>query len=418
MSLRRRLLSVLHKRLLGCALPLRLAFWDGEIFDFSAAPSVTVTLRTPQTARDFLLGRFDRLGDAYVAGDILVEGDAQEILRIGIELAERVGKTRWLPQVVRALGFVSFRHSKAADARAIAHHYDVSDAFYRAFLDSRMIYSCAYFRRGDEDIDTAQEQKLAHICRKLRLRPGERLLDIGCGWGGLLQFAARRYDIEAVGVTNSRAQFETARTRMAAAGLDARVEIRNEDYRDIAGRARFDRIVSVGMYEHVGAGNWRPYFASIERLLKPGGLLVHHGIITTDPDGKAQGPPGGEFIDRYVFPGGALANLPRLLTEMARVKLEPVDVEDLRPHYARTLALWSSRFESNRDAVIAAGGIERYRIWRIYLAGMGQAFERGWLSIAQVVAYKPTSTGPAPRPWTRNHQYASDNLSTLCARAD
>lgn len=405
MPLRRRLLSLLKTRFGEDPPPVRLVFWDGQAFNFSAAPAVTLTLRSPRAARDLLFGRFDRLGEAYVAGDIDVEGDTREIMRIGIALAERVGRTRWLSPLLRAAGLVAFRHSKTADARAIAHHYDVSDDFYRAFLDRDMVYSCAYFRSGGEDIDTAQHQKLAHLCRKLRLAPGERLLDIGCGWGALVQFAASRHVVLAVGVTNSRAQCEAAQARIEAAGLGGRVEIRLADYRDIAGREAFDKIVSVGMYEHVGAANWPLYFKTIARLLKPGGVLVHHGIITTDADGRPQGPPGGEFIDRYVFPGGELANLPRLLTEIARCGLETIDCEDLRPHYARTLGLWSMRLDANREAVIAAGGVERYRIWRMYLAGMAQAFERRWLSIAQIVACKPAGGRPAPRPWTRDHQY-------------
>jgi cyclopropane-fatty-acyl-phospholipid synthase len=417
MSLRRRLLSLLRKRFTDHPLPVRLAFWDGEVFDLSPAPTVTLTLRAPRTVRDLLFGRFDRLGDAYVAGDILVEGDPREILRAGIELAEHIGKARWLAPLVRGIRPISFRHSRAADARAIAHHYDVSDDFYRAFLDARMIYSCAYFCRGDEDIDRAQEQKLAHICRKLRLTPGERVLDIGCGWGGLLEFAASRYGIAAVGVTNSRAQCDAARARIAAAGLGDRVVIRHTDYRDVEGGERFDKIVSVGMYEHVGARNWPVYLQCVARLLKPGGVLLNHGIVLTDADGRPQGPPGGEFIDRYVFPGGELANLPRLLTEIARCGLETADVEDLRPHYARTLALWLARLEANREAIVAAGGIARYRIWRIYLAGMAQAFERGWLSVAQVVAYKRTAAGPAPRPWTRRHQYGASEIAGPCAPA-
>ena len=417
MSPRRRLLSLLKDRFSGRPLPLRLTFWDGEVFDFCAAPTVTLTLRSPHTARDFLFGRFDRLGDAYVAGDILVEGDISDIMRTGIELAERVGKARWLTALLRGAGLISFRHSKTDDAHAIAHHYDVSDDFYRAFLDAGMVYSCAYFRTGDEDIDLAQQQKLAHLCRKMRLQPGERLLDIGCGWGGLVQFAATRHDIEAVGVTNSKAQYDTAHTRIAAAGLGDRVDIRLTDYRDIDGHDHFDKIVSVGMYEHVGARNWPIYFKTIERLLKPGGTLVHHGIITTDADGRPQGPPGGEFIDRYVFPGGELANLPRLLTEIARCGLESTDLEDLRPHYARTLALWLARLERNRDAVIEAGGVERYRVWRMYLAGMAQAFDRGWLSIAQIVAYKRMDSHPAPRPWTRQHQYPPPDAAMTAGRA-
>jgi cyclopropane-fatty-acyl-phospholipid synthase len=190
------------------------------------------------------------------------------------------------------------------------------------------------------------------------------------------------------------------------------------DYRDIAGKDCFDKIVSVGMYEHVGARNWPVYFETIDRLLKPGGTLLNHGIITTDAQGRPQGPPGGEFIDRYVFPGGELANLPRLLTEMSARGLETSDVEDLRPHYAKTLELWSGRLEHNRDAVIAAGGIERFRIWRIYLAGMAQAFDRGWLSIAQIVAHKQVGCRPAPRPWTRDHQYTPDPAATFCAPLD
>jgi cyclopropane-fatty-acyl-phospholipid synthase len=418
MSLRRRLLSFLQKRFADRPPPLRLTFWDGEVFDFSAAPTVALTLRAPRAARDLLLGRFDKLGDAYVAGDILVEGHVSDILGTGIDLAERLGKAPWLAPLMRGAGLLSFRHSKSQDARAIAYHYDVSDDFYRAFLDTAMIYSCAYFRSGAEDIDLAQQQKLAHICNKLRLSPGDRLLDIGCGWGGLLAFAASRHDISAVGITNSEAQSAAARERIAAAGLSGRVEIRLLDYRDLDGQDCFDKIVSVGMYEHVGARNWPVYFDTIRRLLKPGGTLLNHGIITTDAEGRPQGPPGGEFIDRHVFPGGELANLPRLLTEIAGHGLETSDVEDLRPHYARTLSLWSERLEHHRDAVIAVGGIERYRIWRIYLAGMAQAFDRGWLSIAQIVAHKHIGGRPASRPWTREYQYARDAAVALCQPLD
>jgi len=418
MSLRRRLLSFLQKRLADRPPPLRLTFWDGEVFDFASSPTVTLSLRTPRVARDLLFGRFDRLGDAYVAGEILVEGAAADILHTGIELAERVGKAPWLAPLGRAAGLLSFRHSRKQDARAIAYHYDVSDDFYRAFLDTAMIYSCAYFRTGSESIDLAQEQKLAHICNKLRLAPGDRLLDIGCGWGGLLHFAASRYEISALGITNSEAQCAAARERIAAAGLSGRVEIRLADYRDVAGQDCFGKIVSVGMYEHVGASNWPTYVHTIRRLLKPGGTLLNHGIITTDSEGRPQGPPGGEFIDRYVFPGGELANLPRLLTEIARHGLEVSDVEDLRPHYARTLSLWSDRFEANREAVISAGGIERYRIWRIYLEGMAQAFDRGWLSIAQIVAHKQAGGRPAPRPWTREYQYSPGERVMLCKPLD
>ncbi|HZT87015.1 MAG TPA: class I SAM-dependent methyltransferase, partial [Stellaceae bacterium] len=267
--------------------------------------------------------------------------------------------------------------------------------------------SCAYFITGDEDIDTAQEQKLDHLCRKLRLARGERLLDIGCGWGGLLCWAAARYGVEAVGVTLSPRQAEEAERRIAAAGLAGHVSVRLQHWRDIPGAAEFDKIVSVGMYEHVGIANLPDYFAAVARLLKPGGVALNHGITSGDRDSHPQGPPGGEFIDRFVFPGGELPHLSRVVYDVASAGLEILDIEDLRPHYPRTLLHWARRLEAQREAAIAAAGIERYRVWRVYMPAMAVAFERGWLSLAQVLATKPLTDGMAPRPWTRAYQYAA-----------
>jgi cyclopropane-fatty-acyl-phospholipid synthase len=258
--------------------------------------------------------------------------------------------------------------------------------------------------RGDEDIDQAQAQKLQHVLRKLRLQPGESLLDIGCGWGGLVQRAAEQYGARATGVTNSAAQAEFA-LKSVEASRGGGVEIRRLDYRDLDASEAYDKIVSVGMYEHVGLANLPRYFELVARLLKPGGALLNHGIIATDARGKAQGPPGGEFIDRHVFPGGELPNLPQVLQMMLQSGLEPVDVEDLRPHYAQTLLLWLRRLESSAVEATALAGPERYRIWRIFLAGMALAFDQGWLSVAQVLAYKPARGRPAVRPWTRAYQY-------------
>ncbi len=405
MSARHRLLSQIRGMTESEPVPLRLVFWDGERFDFEPQPKVTIGIHSPAVVRSFLTGQIGRLGDAYAAGDITVDGQVNDILDTGIALAERFGRLSRLAALAKPLGWLAFRHSRQNDADAIRHHYDVSNEFYRLWLDRSMTYSCAYFPTGAEDIDAAQQAKVDHICRKLRLGPGDRLLDIGCGWGGLVHHAARRYGASCVGVTNSPAQCEHARATMAAEGLDGQVEIRLQDYREIDEPEGFDKIASVGMYEHVGLANMPAYFDAILRLLKPGGALLNHGIVTTDPEGRPQGPPGGEFIDRHVFPGGELPNLPRALQEIARAGLEPVDVEDLRPHYARTLQLWVSRLEARAGEAVAAAGAERYRIWRIYLGGMAYAFDRRWLSIAQVLAYRPAGDRPAPRPWSRAYQY-------------
>ena len=428
-SLRRCLLQHLRDRIAGTPLPLRVAFWDGEAFDFSPTPKITIAIRSRRVMRLFLTGNMARLGDAYVEGDLTVDGRLQDILEVGIEIAERIGRlplvqrAAKLGPLVRSLARLGVRahartHDRKNDAKAIGYHYDVSNEFYALWLDPQMIYSCAYFRTGAEDIATAQEQKLDHICRKLRLRPGDRLLDIGCGWGGLLRWAARHYGVSGVGVTLSRQQHEYAEKRCAAEGLTDRVEFRLQDYRDVPGEACFDKIVSVGMYEHVGIANLPLYFATIARLLTPGGVALNHGICVTDRDGHADGPPGGEFIDRYVFPGGELPHISKVLYEIAGSGLEITDMEDLRPHYPPTLLRWVRRLEANRDAAVRIAGEQRYRIWRMYMAGMAHAFDRSMLIVAQVLATKPGPDGMAARPWTRVSQYCPDENAALAAGLD
>jgi cyclopropane-fatty-acyl-phospholipid synthase len=403
MSLRNRFLARLRDRLADDRLSLRIIFWDGAAFDFTPAPRVTIMLRSRRLLRYFLTGDMARLGQAYVEDEIDVDGRLQDLLQIGITLAERLEKSAPLRGLARLAG--RRRHSIAGDATAVRYHYDVSNDFYRLWLDRNMVYSCAYFETGEEDLDTAQEQKLDHLCRKLRLQPGDRLLDIGCGWGGLLCWAASRYGIEGVGVTLSDQQFTYARARVAETDLTRRIEIRRQDYREIPGEALYDKIVSVGMYEHVGIANLPLYFGAIARLLRPGGVALNHGITTTDRDGQAQGPPGGEFIDRLVFPGGEVPHVSRVLYEIAGVGLEILDIEDLRPHYPPTLLHWARRLEAQRDKAIAAAGVQRYRIWRMYMPAMAYAFDRGWLSVCQVVAQKNLASGTTPRPWTRGYQY-------------
>ena len=403
----------MRARLGDDAPPLRLVFPDRRTFDLAPNPAVTITFHSAEPLRALLKGDFARAADAYVAGRISVDGPIEAVLKAGIALAEKLGRFPPLRGLAGIAAFLPAANSRKRDAANIGHHYDVGNEFYRLWLDRRMIYSCAYFHTGDEDIHTAQQQKLDHICRKLLLRPGERLLDIGCGWGGLLQWAARQYGVNGVGVTLSERQYSSASEAVASSGLAGLIEIRRQHYLDIEDSAGFDKIVSVGMYEHVGLRNLPTYFQAVARLLRPGGVFLNHGIVSTDAAGRPRGPPGGRFIDRHVFPGGAVPHLSRVLIELSQAGLEFADAEDLRPHYALTLQHWSRRLEACRDRAIEAGGPEVFRIWRVFLAGMAYAFDHGWLSVAQVLSFKPSSSGEVRRPWTREYQYRSSDLPPI-----
>jgi cyclopropane-fatty-acyl-phospholipid synthase len=382
------------------ALPLRLKLWDGRAWDLSPHPKVTVSVPRASAARYLLKPDFSTLGEAVVEGHIEVEGPVREIIRIAETLARAASKNP-VPRFWR----LRRRHSKRMDAEAIAYHYDVSNDFYALWLDRNMVYSCAYYRTGREDIHTAQEQKLDHICRKLLLKPGERFLDIGCGWGGLIRWAARRYGVEATGITLSRNQYDYAVERIRAEGLEGRCRVLLQDYRDHPGEGVYDKIASVGMFEHVGLKNLPEYFGVIRRLLKEGGMVMNHGITAVDVDNAWVGLGGGEFIERYVFPHGELPHLSVVVREMAARGLEVGDVECLRQHYARTCHLWSERLEAAHLNAKALAGERRYRIWLLYLAGCAHAFEHNWVSIHQVLATRPLADGRSVQPWTRDYMY-------------
>jgi cyclopropane-fatty-acyl-phospholipid synthase len=365
------------------ALPLRLELWNGQQLDFGQhAPQVTVRVPHASALSYLLTPSLFNLGKAYVEGKIEVEGKVNEIINIGSALARHTLK----PEGKFARISRTFHHSKKRDEEAIRYHYDVSNEFYSLWLDENMVYSCAYFENGDEDLATAQLKKIDHILNKIQVRPGHTLLDIGCGWGALAIRAAQKYGAKCVGVTLSQNQFDLARERVQRAGLSDRVEIRLEDYRDVTGS--FDRITSVGMFEHVGARNLPLYFSKIRSLLADDGMVMNHGITSTDFKNGEAAYGGGEFIEQYVFPHGELQHIGTVLTAMQEGGLEALDVENLRRHYARTCSAWADNFEANAERIKHMVDDKRFRIWRVYLAGCAYAFAEDWVSLYQVVCTK------------------------------
>ena len=374
-------------------IPVRIRLWNGVDVDLGAAPAVTIGVPKAAALRHLLVPSLDGLAQAYVEEELDVEGRVMDVVDAVAKLAAHGARRK-------RLGPRMIRHTRRIDAEAIAHHYDVSNEFYSLWLDRNMVYSCGYFRSPHDSLEAAQLQKIDHILTKLRLRPGDRLLDIGCGWGALVMRAAEKYGARALGITVSRNQFELAQERIASAGLAGRCEVRIEDYRDVTGT--FDRIASVGMFEHVGLGNLRDYFARIRGLLADDGVVLNHGITSTEPDSAESPFGGGDFIDRYVFPHGELPHVSLALKEMCAAGLEPVDVENLRRHYALTLAQWAERFEAAGERLRQIAGERRWRIWRLYLAGCAHGFANHWIALYQVLAVK---AGSDILPLTRDYIY-------------
>jgi cyclopropane-fatty-acyl-phospholipid synthase len=303
--------------------------------------------------------------------------------------------------------------SKRRDAQAIAHHYDVSNEFYALFLDRRMVYTCAYYRRPDGDLDQAQEDKLDLVCRKLRLQPGERLLDIGCGWGSLVMWAAERYGVQAHGVTLSAAQAEWAQAAIRRAGLEGRARVEFRDYRDLPADLLFDKIAAVGVIEHIGRRNMPPYFARVHELLKPGGLFLSHGITR---EKHYQRTSAIAFLERYVFPNMDLDDVSHTVDVLERASFEIVDVEGLRLHYARTCRQWVERLTANADRARAIVGERVYRTWVAYLAASSVGFAKRWTGLYQVVGMRPDPAVIGGQPTTREAIYAPAPRPAALAR--
>ena len=393
------MLAQLPPALQKLQLPLRLRLWDGHEFNFGPTPSVTIVVKDPTLVSQFTHPSLDLLGSAFVEGRLELEGSISEAIRVCDELSQALvddDENTPPPRVY---------HDKATDAESISYHYDLSNDFYQLWLDQDMAYSCGYFETGEESLDEAQQAKFRLLCRKLRLKPGEYLLDVGCGWGGLARFAAREYGVKVFGITLSKEQLKLARERVNAEGLQDKVDLQLLDYRDLPQDGRFDKIVSVGMFEHVGHANLREYCEILSRAVREGGLVMNHGITSKHTDGRQVGRGAGDFIDRYVFPNGELPHLSMMTAEISEAGLEVVDVESLRLHYARTLEHWSQRLEQKLDAAAKQVPEQALRIWRLYLAGCAYAFAHGWINIDQILATKPHADGSLELPPTRADIY-------------
>ena len=395
----------------------------------TANAAVKLTFSNWSSIARLKAGQIGALAEDYVEGKLQLEGAMRDVMRV---------VTRLLPgnPVESDLGWWSAlmrraksraAHTPAKDAAQIQFHYDVSDDFYALWLDPQRVYSCAYYHDltdASMTLAKAQEAKLDHICRKLLLKPGERFLDIGAGWGALLMWAAEHYGVDATGITLSKNQHAHVRRLIAEKGLASRVRMELRDYRDMTigpGDKPFDKIASVGMFEHVGRAHMTAYFSKVVSLLAPGGLVLNHGITAGGLENRQLGAGMGDFIEKYIFPGGELLHVSTVIKHLSRAGLEMVDAENLRPHYARTLWDWSNALEARLDEarqVLAAGGSSEraektLRAYRLYLAGSAMSFEQGWISLHQLLAARPLAeiaSAPArgeqsAYPFNRQYMY-------------
>jgi cyclopropane-fatty-acyl-phospholipid synthase len=419
-----RILKRLFNGFVGSA-DLRL--WNNSSLSLgNGPPAFTLVLRDPIMLRSLVTARGPvLLADAYFRDQIDVEGDLYSALalkghfeRLSLPWQEKLAmlldawslpshkeKSETATMIKRFARKFSREHTRDSDRKAITFHYDVSNAFYALWLDKERVYSCAYFISTEDTLDQAQRQKLDHICRKLRLVAGERLLDIGCGWGALICWAAKYYGVQAHGITLSKAQHDFVKQRIIDEDLQALVTVELRDYRDLQNDVVYDKVASIGMFEHVGLANMSTYLSTVERVLRPGGLFLNHGI-THDEEGWNK-TVAAEFINRYVFPDGEFDCVSNIQLGMERAGFEIQDVEALRRHYALTLRHWVQRLEDNHVTALREVDEPTYRIWRLYMAACALEFEAGGTGIYQILASrKGTETS---LPLTRQDLYTGVN---------
>lgn len=393
--------------------------WDGAHFTFGSFPQFTLTINHPSALRTMLNSPDElTLGELFVQGDLDIDGDFDCALRFAEHLVTtppilQDSLLRTLSHVlpakndnepeVRGNRLTGTVHSLARDRAAIAYHYDLSSDFYRLWLDSHMLYSSAYFECSEENLEAAQKRKLDYICRKLRLKSSDKLLDLGCGWGGLVIHASQNYGVQAYGITLSVPQADLARERIRSAGLEDRCSVRICDYRELEEQERYDKIASIGMFEHVGRDMLGVYFNQAWRLLRPGGVLLNSGITASTTYKR----PGASFIDRYVFPDGDLVPLHDAIQTAEECGFEVRDIEQLREHYALTLDRWVRNLEEHAREAQQMVGNETYRIWRLYMSASARAFRIGRIQLYQLLLSKPDK-GHSDIPLTRKDWYMTD----------
>jgi cyclopropane-fatty-acyl-phospholipid synthase len=430
-TLEERTRDVLSQIFAGCSLEkVGVRLWDGTSWPDEQPRKATLVLKYPGAlGRMFLPGTEVGLAEAYLRNDFDIEGDVEAAFEVGdfllsrlddwkkklklggllIALPEHDGKSSMRRAARQLLSRVrDKRHSPERDRRAVTFHYDVSNDFYRLWLDRQMVYSCAYFQSPRDDLDAAQEQKLDYICRKLRLRAGQRLLDIGCGWGALVLHAAEHFGVRADGITLSESQAKRGRARIAETGLGNRAKIELRDYRETTaeGRELYDAIVSVGMAEHVGRERLPDYFATAYRALKPGGVFLNQAIgedIIARPGNRDT-----SFIAQYVFPDGDIPPLSIMLRAAESSGFEIRDVENLREHYVLTLRHWLRRLEARHDEALRYVDETTYRTWRLYIAGSAHGFRSGHIAVYQTLLAKLHSSGRTNLPLTRDDLYTQN----------